>query len=75
MKLNIVTVRGHRFYFLGELPSEAIKSAEELCISLEASPHYTVPQKQFTTLLNHIKSTYDFPVEEITIGHIFRINF
>lgn len=75
MKFYAVTIRGHKFYFSGSLPSEAINRAEQFCVNLESDANYATPRKLFLNLLDYMESSLDCPVVEIKIDHVFRVNF
>ena len=75
MKIYTATIYGHKFYFTGNLMTEAIKAVEFFCKQLESDANNTDPQELFTFLLNHIESYWDCSVTPMNIEHIFRINF
>ena len=74
MKLYIVTIRGHKFYFTGKLTDDVIKAAESLCIQLGYNGNNFDPQKLFGRLLNHLESACECQVTPVNVEHIFRIN-
>lgn len=75
MKLYIVTIYGHKFYFAGEMTAQITEAAEHFCIQLESNIKNSNPQKLFLLLLKHIQSDWNCPVTPVNIEHIFRINF
>jgi hypothetical protein len=75
MKLYTMIIRGHKFYFTGNLKDELITATEQFCRQLESKTNDSDPQKIFTLVLKYIKLVYGCSVTQLNIEHIFRINF
>ena len=69
MKLYSVTIRGFKYYFSGDLTSEAVTSIENFCLKLKMNSTST----DKTTLFEH--SELGLTVTPINVEHIFRINY
>ena len=75
MKLYVVTIYGHKFYFTGQMTAQATGAAEHFCAQLDPDANNSDPQKLFMLLLDHIKSELDCSVVPVDVEHIFRINY
>ena len=75
MKLYVVTIRGRKYYFSGDLTSEAIQASERYCLDMEVNNTDTNHATLFKHLLKYIDSTLGYAVVPICVDHIFRINY
>lgn len=75
MKLYTATILGRKFYFTGQLTTEATKAAEHFCVQLDSDANNSDPKKLFMLLLNHFEANLDCLVAPVNVEHIFRINF
>ena len=75
MKLYSVTIRGFKYYFSGDLTSEAVTSIENFCLKLKTNSTSTDKTTLFEHLINYIASELGLTVTPINVEHIFRINY
>lgn len=75
MKLYTVTIRGYKYYFYGNLSTEAINSIENVCINLERNSKSDDAVILFEYLVKHITLDLRFPITPVNVEHIFRINY
>ncbi len=75
MKLYVITIRGHKYYFMGNLDSNDLEDIKDFCNQLASTAHSAAPKELFMQLLNHIESKLNQSVDIINISYIFRINF
>lgn len=74
MKLYTVTIRGYKYYFSGNLTSEAITNSENFCLKLEKDCKSVNAATLFDRLINYISSELGLSITPVNIEHIFRIN-
>ena len=75
MKLYVITIRGHKDYFMANIDSNDLEDIKDFCNQLASTAHSTAPKELLMQLLNHIESKLNQSVDIINISYIFRINF
>lgn len=75
MKIYSVTIRGHKFYFTGDLPPSIVKEIDLLCGKLSLYPSCIEPAKLFAIFSDSIRLNFGYSITSIGIDHVFRVNF
>lgn len=75
MGLYAVTIRGYKYYFSGNLTSEAINAIESFCQNLERNSKSVDAVALFDRLISYISSELGLPISPVNVEHVFRINY
>ena len=73
MKLYIVTIRGYKYYFKGELSPNDCATIETICNNYSLPNTAMAIDDKFKELLSMIATKIDVPIAQIEPEYIFRI--